>query len=771
MEPFNGQPSTFYTAATTSQPLNLRAVLARYRYHWPLFVAGVALALLGAYLYAQLVQPSYEVRASLLVEGEKKTPAEKSALQELDLATTPKVVESEMEILKSRRLMLGVVRDLQLGTLYQQRNRLGARDLYNRSPVQFALVPARSSPRQHVLNIVLKDQASFYVAAANGDLTAYPFGRPVSDSIGTWQLTPVPAFALPTGSRLRIVARDPDLVVAAYQKALELDLINKIAPAISLQIKDEVPQRGMDVLNQLMAAYNGAATAAKNKLTANTLHFIDSRLASLRGELSQAEADEAGYRSQQGLTDIASQSQVYLENAQANDSRLNEAQVQLAVVSTIERTLRDPRPAATVPTALGITDATLSSLVEKLTELHAQRERLLTTTPENNPLFNPLNSEILATQLAIRSSVKNIKASLLATVRELESFNSRFESSIKRVPGQERQLVGKKRQLTIKENLYTYLLQKREEASLSYAATLDDARIIDSAYVLPSKWPNRWLFYALAAIVGLVVPAALLQVKDALSTKITTRAEIERATRAPVLAELAFEKEPGPGPMVAPLPATSVLAEQVRGLRTRLPALLPDQPAGRVVLVTSSVSGEGKSFVSAHLAVSLAGTGQRTVLVDLDLRRPGMANLFGLANDHAGVSDFLTERVAWPAIVQPTTVSPNLNLIASGTFPAADLLEGPRLGELLTSLRGAYHHVVLDSPPLHLVADALLLAQASDLTLYVVRQGVTDQDELAFIEELNRQKSLPKLHLIFNGIDCRRYGYGYAYDRRYLKSA
>ena len=467
-------------------------------------------------------------------------------------------------------------------------------------------------------------------------------------------------------------------------------------------------------------------------------------------------------------TDITSQSKVFLENAQANDTRLNAAQVQLAVVETLERYLRNPRPDAPVPSTLGLTDEALDNLVEQLTTLRLQREELLTTTPEDNPLFQPLNAQIRATQVAIKSSVRNIKASLQTTIQELQSFDAGFESSIKDIPAQERQLVSKKRQLAIKENLYTYLLQKREEAALSYAATLADARIIDAAYVLPAKWPNRWLIYALAGVLGLILPAAALQIKQGLSTKTTTRTEIEQATQVPILAELPFEKLPV---TTAPGHPASALSEQMRSLRSHLPRKLGS--AGRVILVTSSVAGEGKSFLSLQLAATLAHTGQPTVLVDLDLRRSGLTTLLGKPHEQPGVSDVLAQRAAWPSVVRPLAHTPGLHLVGSGTqlAHAADLLAGSQLPEFMENLRTAYSHVVLDSPPLHLVADALLLAQFSDVTLYVVRQGVTDHEELAFIEQLRQQGQLPDLRLVFNGINRSRYGYGYQYDTAYYGRA
>lgn len=762
--------STFYTPEPDAPPLDLRAIFTRYFYHWPFFATGVVLALLGAYGYNQWSGPSYEARASLLIEGDKKAPEDRSALQELDLTNSSKVVESEIEVLKSRKLMRAVVQNLGLGVVYEQQTGLGAHDLYGESPVQ--LVFLKESPpepgEKHVLDIVLKDRTSFYVKQVSGALVAHLFNSTVADELGVWRLAPTASFGQYQGPGVRVVQKDSETVVTAYQKALTVELINKLAPAVSLQVKDGVARRATDVLGALIAAYNGSATSEKNKLTQNTLRFIDSRLVSLQDELNGAEVGVAEYRSKRGLTDISSQSQIFLENVQANDAQLNAAEVQLAVVQSIERYLDDPQPTAAVPTTLGITDDVLNNLVNQLAALQLQREKLLATTPAGNPLFKPVDSEIQATKSAIKNNVKNIKASLTATVRELQTFNSKFESSIKNIPRQERQLVGKKRQLTIKENLYTYLLQKREEVALSYASTLADARVVDTPYVVPSKIPKALIVYALAIALGMGLPASLLYLKQGLDGKVTTRAEIESALPIPIAAELPFDASAGA--LLTQAKTDSPLPEQIRSLRTRLSYLVPHASPSYVFLCTSGVSGEGKSFVSSNLAVALAHAGKKTVLVDLDLRRPQVSHIFNLPNHHAGVGDFLAGEVAWQDLVQPSAVSPHLSVIGSGKELAspADFLDGPRLEALITGLRAEYANIILDSPPLQLVTDALILARVSDATVCVVRQGLTTDKELRFIRELNEQNRLPKPSVVFNGIERTKYGYGYAYDSRYF---
>lgn len=760
------QLTTFSLPQKAGQGNRLVKVLTRYLYHWPLFILVLLTALLLAFAYTRTLKPGYEVRATLLIQDEKKTPDQQTALKELNLASSPKIIENEMEILKSRDLMESVVNELGLAVVYLKRGSFGTEDLYKRAPVKFVVLSPEKGFEVEEISIVIKDDKTFLMETPEGD-KEYPFSKRFSHESGTWMLSPEENIKDFEGEKISIRVADPEAAVLGYQARLDVGLLNKLGTAVLLSINDQVAQRGTDVLNALLKHYKLAAKAKKNEETQSTIDFIDQRLGSLSGELSDAEAGIEQFKSSRGLTDISADSKVSLENMQVNDRQLNEINVQISVVEGIERYISQNQGTGKVPATLGIDDPGLSSLIEKLSQLQLQREQLLATTPETNPDFEPINRQIKVTRAAIRENVSSMKASLLSTRNKLQSYNSRFESSIKDMPTQERQYISKKRQQASKENLYTYLLQKREEVSVSYASSLSNEHVVDQAYAVPARGLKKMMAFGLAFVLGLGLPAGVLFVRSSLRERILDMSEIREVIDVPVIGhiELADTKEP----IVVNDRGANVVSEQIRLLRTKLYHLYKSVEGGRVTLITSSVSGEGKSFVSSNLAVAMAYSGRRTVIIELDLRKPKIAPVFNMAVPHAGVSDFLNNKASTDAIIRKHSSIPGLDFIGSGSAIGnpAELLESSRLEDLFASLRDRYDEIIIDSPPVHLVPDGLILARLSDLTLYVIRQGFTETAELSFIKELKEQNEIGEMRFVFNGISKIKFGYGFNYNYGY----
>lgn len=791
------QPSNY--KKTDHQFLSLRSVLTKYVYHWPLFVLGLIIALAGAYAYMQIANPVYEITATILVKDEKKSPQDKAALPELEQSSSPKNAEAEIEILRSKNLVSKVVNDLQLWTKYKVTQGLKTTDLYGTAPFKFIQLQKPALPTdKNEIEVFIKDKNSFVVENRNKQKQTVRFNESFANASGRWLLKPTNTLDQFIGSTIKVSVNNQETVSNDYIKSLDAHLLDKLAPTIGLFIKDEVPQRGQDFLNGLIAAYNNAAVNEQKRTTKNTIDFIDKRLASLTGELNTAEKQVEGYRSSQGLTDINSQAKVYLENVQVNDNKLNEVNVQLNVIEGIEEYVNSSSTNGTPPATIGITDPVLNSLIEKLSQLQLKRSALLATTPENNPLFEPINKQIALTKSSIRETVKGIKASLLNSKRELQAFNSKNESSIKDIPVQERQFVGMKRQQSIKENLYVYLLQKREELALAYTAAMVDARIVDKANVGDIKWPRPSLIIAIALILGLGVPFLIIYFRGAFNNRITTKRDIETAIDVPVLAEISYD-DFGEN-LIVVNDRNNLIGEQFRSLRTNLKylhenirqsatklqlegSLMKDaylhehlfesEAGGRVTLLTSSTSKEGKSFISSNLATSLAASGRKTVLLEMDLRKPKITGIFDLPSSHPGISNYLAGKAGIDEIIQHTENNHNLDVLGCGEIPnePSELLERDALQHLIAELRKRYDDIVIDTAPIHLVTDALIIAKVSDLCLYVIRQGYSDKDELSFIKEIHEANYLPNMNIVFNGIKKSKYGYGYNYDNSYYTTS
>ncbi|WP_183559895.1 GumC family protein [Mucilaginibacter sp. SP1R1] len=743
---------------------DLRGAFAKYLHYWPFFVLSVVIAFAIAFFYIRHTKPVYDIKAKLSIKDEKQASTDKDALEEM-VTGSPKVIETEPEIIKSRPLIRQVVNDLQLWTSYKEITNYSNLDIYTTTPVNFKLISSTGGLTDHSLTVYIKNKNQFVLKRVNGDSPAFSFNDVMKNDLGSWTLTKTAYLDDYIGRTITINIQNPEDVVTNYQNGVIVTL-NKTAPIIELELEDEIPERGKAFLVELIKAYKISSIEDKNKVTKSTMKFIDDRLQSLTGELTNVEKDVEGYKSSIGLTDISSKSKFYLDNVQSTDTRLNDVNVQLNVIEGIERYVNSPNNNETVPATLGISDPGLISLVDQLSKLQLQRDKLLATTPERNPIFDPLNRQISTTKTAIKANIAGIKASLISVQKQLNHYNSGFEASIKNIPGQERQYISIKRQQSIKENLYIYLLQKKEEISLSYASTLTGIHTVEEPYYVAPK-SKKQVPYVLAFLLGLGIPAGFIYGRDLIRNRVVNRSEIESVTSVPIICELSQEK--GKNNIVVLQKNAYAIGEQFRALRTSIQLLYQAKLSGRVSMFTSSVSGEGKSFVTSNIGATLAATNRKVLILEFDLRRPKISRIFNLDPLHPGLSDYLEGMATIDGIIQPSGIHKNLFVAGAGTIPdnPSELLESSELDLLINKLRTEYDDILIDTPPLHLVTDAMILSRVCDVTFYLVKQGYTDKTELKFIKQLFKDKKLPNLNIIFNGIQRSKYGYGYNYDNSY----
>jgi tyrosine-protein kinase Etk/Wzc len=749
---------------------SFRDSLNNYLYHWPLFLIGLLVCIFGAFVYIQRSTPEYKLKATIIIKDATKDgdQTKKEDLEEIDLSNTPKVAENEIEVLQSRSFINQVVKNLQLWVTYQKRNGLKKVDLYKGSPVKFQLIQQTDSISGQTINIIIKDASSFYIKRSDDSLVEFSFNTILNNSFGSWKLEPTKDLLKFQGSEITIILNNQNKVAEKYQKAITADLSDKLASTIELSLSDQVEQRGKDVLNGLINLYNENTVIEKNQITLRTLNFIDKQINDLTGELNLSESAVEGYRSSNGLANISSQSQVYLENAQVNDNKLNEVNVKLNVVDGIEEYLNSPQNAQSVPSTLGIDDASLNASISDLSRLQLEREKLLATTPEANPAFETIDNQIKTLKRSIKESVQNIKSSLLATKRQLESFNSKIESSIQNVPVQERGLVDKTRQQTVKENLYVYLLQKREEISLNYASVVSDARVVDRAYSGGAQTLPGSVVYGLALLFGLILPSGFIYTRNSLNNRITTKKEIEAATGIPVFSELSNSDTSSP--LITNKKGDIATGEDFRALRTNLHFLRGKSEKGYTILTTSSISSEGKSFVSSNLGIVLAVSGKKTVILEMDLRKPKVSRTFNLSLSNPGISDYLMDNLSVEKIIQNSKVQPNLDIIGCGHLPSdpSELLQLEEIDALINKLRLKYDYIIIDTPPINLVTDAKILSRLSDVILYVTRQAFTYKSLMPFIKSLKEDPLFADMKIILNGVEKGKYGYNYG-DYYYQK--
>ncbi|TWJ00644.1 capsular exopolysaccharide synthesis family protein [Mucilaginibacter frigoritolerans] len=770
----NKQPGNINTRQnnTNDEAINIRAFLIKYRLWWPLFVVSILIALSIAFIYTIRETPAYEIMATMMIQSDNSQPPEqKSSLvefQSLEQVNAPKVVENEIEVLKSNQLIRNVVNYFQLWADYELKGGIiKNRDLYGISPVKINLLDAGMLTPSPKIDLLILDTSSYLLLDKKGNSAKHRFNDTIKNALGSWTISKNASIVHYIGDEIEIGITDPETTTLAYQNALTVEAQEKPATVINISLSDPNVRKGEDFINYLIYFYKRSDITEKSKITKSTLDFIDKRLDSISGQLNYTENSIEGYRSHNGLTDVNAQSQMYLQGIQSNNEKLNEINVQLHVIENLEAYLDKPgNNDSSIPSAIGISDQHLSALIQKLSDLELERDKMLATLPEKNPAFDPINSQIASLKQEIKEDIKSMKSSLTTMQGSLASFKSNIQSSIKNVPVQEQQLSGMGRQQSTKSSLYNYLLQQRETIALTYASSASEVRLVDAAHTLPLKAAKKIMPFGIAFLIGLIFPAGFIYSRDIVKYRVGSRKEIEQATGIPVIAEFSYIKLPSAIVFENRANQESfALIEQFRHLRTQLNLLNESIVGGYFVLVTSSVANEGKSMVSSNLAVSLASIGKKTLLIETDIYKPTISKTFGLA-PLTGLTSYLTNQAFQQDIVQEVPSYPNLSIIGSGPFVDnfSELLEQESFLRLISAWRVQYDYILFDSPPVHAINDAHILAKFCDVTLYVVRHNYTSKSLLPFIRKLNSNECFQKMNIIYNGLKNGRDSEGYKYE-------
>ena len=757
---------------------NLRSFFLKYLRNWYWFVLCIGLALGAAYWYLRYTTPIYQVSAVLLIKNNPKSTGD-AILKEAEGAQGGKVIENEVELLKSRTLMLRVVDALGLTvTYYKQGEVRSDEELYTASPVQ--IYPGDLSPAAYQGSLFVKILNSKEYELMDQEKQPkgrFPFGKTVTSDYGTFRVVLRDSGQQKRGIDLiKVTFEDRESVAERYKSDIGVDLQNQKSTVLKLTLEDAVPAKGKAVLQKLLEVYTSSVLADKNLEATKTLRFIDDRLRPITQELYNVERNVETYKSTEGITDLSEQGAMYLGSVNTNDAKLNEIDINLNVLNGVETYLKSSLNGV-APATLAVSDPILTELLTKLNGLYTQQEKYARSTQPDNPFLQTVMNQIASTKFAIRENIANQRQNLLLTRDNIELTNQRLDASIRTIPHKEREFVSLKRQQGIKESLYLLLLQKKEETAISYASTVTDSRVVDNAYSLPYPIkPNSKNIYLVAFLAGLILPITGISIGGLLNNKIQTRKEIENETGITVFGEIIRKPRKMKGNVID-RHSNKVIAEQFKIIRANLPAAIENTNAaiGQTILITSSISGEGKSFVSINLAASIAQIDKRVIILELDLRRPKITNYLGLPNGRRlGMSDYLAGAVGIDELIRPTGLNPNMDLISSGPIPQnpSELLSNGRIGDLLTELRKRYDYIILDTPPMAFVADTTLLGPYVDTAFYIVRHEYTPKNCIQLLSNLSASQKFKSLRVIFNGVDYNNsqefdYGYGYRYVYKY----
>ncbi len=745
----------------------LNDVLFKYLPYWPVFVILIAISMFGAWFYLRVTPKMYEATASIMLKDEDKGVGESKMKEDLDPLSDKKIIENEVEVLKSKTLMKDVVKNIHLYASVFEEGEMSPKPAYNSSPVMIEAAEPETVKKAEKVPFSFSEMDSQVVVGSK----RYPLNEFVETAYGKIRFVRNKHFSTPALKPLYFTLVNVRVASPSYSSRLTITS-SRTSTVVNLDFKDGVPERAEDVLNELIVVYNKASINDKKRLASSTLNFLTDRLQAVKDELSEIENKEKTYKSSRDAVDLSTQGVNYLKSVNETDTKLSEADVQLAVLNEVEKHLKSAENTTSMTTStLGLKDPTLTDLLNKLTEKELNYERLKKTTGELNPIMTSLKSEINKLKPAVLDNIMSQRSSLEASKLNLHSSNNTLSSMLQTIPQKEQELIEIRREHDMKSKIYDFLLQKKEATELVLQGVTNESRVVDKAqsnYIPVS--PKGSMMYMMAVVFAIALPVAFIAVKGMFNRKITFRAEIENLTSFPIIGEVVLDKSKDP--LVIKEGKRTFIAEQFRRIRTSLAYLGVSHAGKKRVLVTSSLSGEGKSFVALNLALSLAMTGKKVVLLELDLANPSLSKKLEVEYEQ-GVSDYLMGQCEPEDVIKRTTANNNLFFLPCGTLPdnPSELIMNERLKELLNYLEDIFDHVVIDSAPASLLSDAYVLSPMCHATLYVVKHKFTPKVYLERLEQENSVSQLMNVGIIFNGIKSRGFtknGYGYGYGYGYI---
>ncbi len=755
----------------------------KYLPFWPFFSFLLVLSLALTFVYLQYTAPLYESSASILIKDEKKGQEDSKMEELLNLFNTKKIVENELEILRSNEVISEVVKQMRLyAPIYTESGWRGMikRSAYTSCPVMLeAGNPKTLKEAKKVYFKISPDTSKVEVAGI-----VYPLNEWINSEWGAIRFVKNPAFNLNSypvkeAGKVKyffsLISLENE--IDAITESLVAAPTSKQSSVINLKIKDAVPERGEAIITNIVNAYNMNAVRKKSDIAANTLNFIEERLKNAKYQLDSVDNSIQKYRNRTGIVDISEQSRLYLQSMAANDQQKSRMKIQMNVLNEVQHYLETRNDSSSVvPSTLEITDPTLSQLLDKLHNSESEYAKLRKTTAENNPILSSVKDEMVKTKAAILESIKSQKANLRASQSYVDQVSNRDSAMANAIPQKEKELVEVSRQRNTTADIYAFLLQKREEAaSYSVNSILPDSYIVDkaSSSVNPVS-PKISLILLLAVIIPFIVGSSLISLKNTLNNKILYRTDIESLTHYPVIGEIIqgkFENS-----LVTASKERSFIVEQFRLLRSAVKNLTMPPGQIRRLVFTSSVEGEGKSFVATNLANSITRSNKKVVLLELDLHQPSICEMLGLERG-VGITDYLLGKATADEILLQTPFNPDLYFVRAGNLveDASELLLNSKMESLLDYLNTRADVLIIDMPPINPITDVYVIAPLCDYTLYVVRHGKVRKNNIRMLHDNMESHNIKNVALIFNGIKKRgigqySYGYGYGYGYDYKSS-
>lgn len=769
----------------SEEQVNIQELLFRYLIHWPWFVVSIIICIACAWGYLRLTTPIYNISATVLIKDEKKGggASMSSDLEKMGLegfVSSSSNVDNEIEVLRSKSLAREVVNNLGLFVTYMDEDEFPSKELYHTSPVLVSLThqEADKLPGRMEINMILQPTGALGVQITVGEkeyrkqFDKLPAVFPTDEGTVAFfanndTLSAVRPENITKERHITAFINRPFSVSKGYVNSLSIAPTSKTTSVVVISLENTNTRRGRDYINKLLEMYNINANNDKNEVAQKTAEFIDERIGIISKELGSTEQDLENFKRSAGITDLSSEAQIALTGNAEYEKKRVENQTQINLVMDLQRYMKG-NEYEVLPSNIGLQDAASAGAIDRYNQMLVERKRLLRTSTENNPTIINLDTSIRAMRTNVQATLDATLKGLQITKEDLAREASRYSRRINDAPTQERQFVSIARQQEIKSGLYLMLLQKREENAITLAATANNAKIIDEALADDNPIsPKKTIVYLVALVLGVGLPVGVIYLIGLTKFKIEGRADVEKLTSLPVVGDIPLADEKT-GSIAVFENQNNLMSETFRNVRTNLQFMLEN--GKNVILVTSTISGEGKSFISANLAISLSLLGKKVVIVGLDIRKPGLNKVFNIPKKEHGITQYLTNTTAnLMDFVQPSDINKNLFILPGGTVPPnpTELLARGGLEKAIETLKANFDYVILDTAPVGMVTDTLLIGRVADLSVYVCRADYTHKAEFTLINELAENNKLPNLCIAVNGLDLnsRKYGYYYGYGK------
>ena len=756
--------------------VSIREILMKYLRKWYWFAIAFIVFLTIGYFYLKITVPTFKVQTTILLRKEDNNLgfSEMAILESMGVSGSSKEVEDEIQVLKSMTLMKNVIKDLAIETEYFEKKGMRYEDTYPNIPIQLIVPPYFNDTVKEDVEFKISPTSKGYkikykLGAVKETIIVADLNSPINTAKGKFSFKLGEKFK--KGTDYKIITHPIRNLTDTYQQSIIISAVNKKSNAISINTIATNVYKAKSILDKLIELYNLDAILDKNMIATNTKKFVDERLELIKKELLNVELDVENYKKDNNLTDITSEAEIYLKTSSEYNKKLAEIETQINLANYIDAHIKDNRNKySLIPANLGLKDNTTSgsqdnSLINSISDYNLailERMKLLRTTNDENPVITQMEDQLKSLRNNILTSISNYLDGLKIAKKDLKGKEAQFANKINKVPTQERKYIEIKRQQEIKQGLFIFLLQKREENALSLASAVPTAKTLDTAYSSVSPIaPKSIIVLALILIFTLLFPIGILYIKDLLNNKIVDKKELKKLINAPYLGSIGINREENR--VVVREGKTSAIVETFRMLRTNLQFMLGGNKSP-VILITSSISGEGKSFTAINLAMSFALLNKKTVLVGLDIRKPMLSEYMHIAKNK-GVSLYLSDpNYKIEDIIVPSGISKSLHVIPAGPIPPnpAELLMSNRLEELITELKNEFEYIIIDSAPIGIVSDTYLLNRVVDNSVYVSRQGYSPKDVTELINEIYDNHKLNNLGVVLNGVDdISAYGNGY----------